>query len=226
MDKNRRLALILLLFSINLIGCTNKERPTPVVPESSKPVEQSPSIGHSTGIEEQKPPEPPKPQEKAPEAPQKQASTKKPTILSSYETPLMDSSSTRVNNITLAAKKINNYTLKPGETFSFNNTVGKRTPEKGYKKAKILVKGEPAEDIGGGICQLSTTLYNAAEKSGMKIIERHHHSKAVCYVGKGKDATVSYGYYDFKFKNTKSYAIQIKTGISNGKVYVNIIKAE
>lgn len=158
----------------------------------------------------------------------KQEPAKKQTdenkVLASFNTEILDSDPSRVNNIRLASKKINGVILKPGEIFSFNDIVGKRESKTGYKSAKILVNGESSEDVGGGICQLSSTIYNTALKLGMEITERHAHSGDVCYVPKGKDAAVSYGYKDLKFKNTKDYPIKFIVSVRNGKVYVSMLK--
>ncbi|WP_411681415.1 VanW family protein [Clostridium thailandense] len=145
-------------------------------------------------------------------------------ILASFNTNILDSDPNRVNNIRLAAKKINSFTLKPGEIFSFNEVVGKRETKTGYKSAKILVNGETSEDVGGGICQLSSTIYNTALKLNMEIIERHEHSGDVSYIPDGKDAAVSYGYKDLKFKNNKDYSVKFLVSVKSGKVYVSILK--
>ena len=87
--------------------------------------------------------------------------------------------------------------------------VGKRTKEKGYKLAGVYTNGEVGEDIGGGVCQVSTTLWNAAMKADCEIVERHEHSRPVTYVDKGKDATVSWGMQDMKFKNTSDETLYI-----------------
>ena len=112
------------------------------------------------------------------------------------------SSKARLNNIKLAMSFINGTRIAPGETFSFNETVGQRTAARGFKKATAYSGGEVTEEIGGGICQVSTTLFNAAVKADMKIDERHNHSLTVAYVDKGKDATVDWGNQDLKFTNT------------------------
>ncbi|MFP3440966.1 VanW family protein, partial [Pantoea sp. SIMBA_133] len=107
----------------------------------------------------------------------------------------------RTSNIELAAEAINNTVVFPGETFSFNQTVGKRTKERGYLPAPIIVKGELSEGIGGGICQVSSTLFNAVDQAGVQIIERYSHSRSVPYVKPGRDATVSWYGPDFSFRN-------------------------
>ena len=112
------------------------------------------------------------------------------------------SSRARLNNIKLAMSLINGAKLSPGETFSFNERVGQRTAERGFQMATAYSSGEVTEQVGGGICQVSTTLFNAAVKADMQIDERHNHSLTVAYVDKGKDATVDWGHQDLKFTNT------------------------
>ena len=112
------------------------------------------------------------------------------------------SSKSRLNNIKLAMSMINGTKLAPGETFSFNDTVGQRTSSRGFRMATAYSGGEVTEQVGGGICQVSTTLFNAAVKADMQIDERHNHSLTVHYVDKGKDATVDWGNQDLKFTNT------------------------
>jgi vancomycin resistance protein YoaR len=119
----------------------------------------------------------------------------------------------RTNNIKLAVKAINNYVIFPGETFSFNQVVGKRTAAKGYLRAPVIVHGEFSEDIGGGICQVSSTLFNAVDNAGLQIIQRFSHSRKVPYIPPGRDATVSWYGPDFVFKNryNQPVLIQAKT---------------
>lgn len=132
----------------------------------------------------------------------------------------------RSHNIKLATKAINNYVLFPGERFSFNQIVGKRTKERGYKKAPVIVKGEFAEDIGGGICQVSSTLFNAVNISGIHIIERVSHSRNVPYVPEGKDATVSWWGPDFIFANKYDHPILIRAHAENGIMNVRIFTSD
>jgi vancomycin resistance protein YoaR len=129
-------------------------------------------------------------------------------------------------NIQLAANAINNHVVFPGQTFSFNRVVGKRTAHKGYLPAPIIVKGELSEGIGGGICQVSSTLFNAVDNSGLKIIQRFSHSKSVRYVPKGRDATVSWYGPDFKFMNAYNQPILIKAKTFEGKLIVTIYSSD
>ncbi|HHW30748.1 MAG TPA: VanW family protein [Clostridiaceae bacterium] len=147
-------------------------------------------------------------------------------LIASYSTPLIDRTPSRVNNIKLAAKKINGIKLAPGEEFSFNRIVGRRTEGKGYELAPIIVNTEDGPEkgygVGGGVCQVSTTIYNAVAKCGLKVTERHMHSKDINYVPEGKDATVSYGSVDFRFVNNRDHSIMIKVYLHNKKVIAEI----
>ena len=116
----------------------------------------------------------------------------------------------------LAASKINGKIVKPGEIFSFNEVVGKRTVEAGYTSAPIFVNGQVEDGTGGGICQISTTLYNSVLLANLKIVERRNHNYTTSYVAAGKDATVVYGAIDFKFKNTRKYPIKIEASVGGG----------
>ncbi|MGG5254186.1 VanW family protein [Neobacillus sp. SM06] len=127
-----------------------------------------------------------------------------------YITSFNVSNKTRSKNISLAAKAINNVVVFPGESFSFNKIVGKRTAEKGYLRAPVIIRGEFSEDIGGGICQVSSTLFNAVDNAGLKIIQRFSHTRRVPYIPPGRDATVSWYGPDFVFKNTYNQPILIQ----------------
>ncbi|MBR7188510.1 MAG: VanW family protein [Clostridia bacterium] len=123
-------------------------------------------------------------------------------MIASAVTNASSSSSNRLKNIKCAMSYINGVCLKPGETFSFNKVVGRRTTDRGFRMATAYSGGSVTEEIGGGICQVSTTLFNCAVKSDLEIVERHNHSLTVGYVDKGKDATVNWDSQDLKFKNT------------------------
>ncbi|NLW44688.1 MAG: VanW family protein [Syntrophomonadaceae bacterium] len=127
----------------------------------------------------------------------------------------------RYENITLALLSINNQIVWPGETFSFNEVVGPRTPERGYRMAPVI--GGDGLGFGGGVCQVSTTLYNAVLDAGLEVVERHPHSSRVPYVAPGKDATVVFDALDFRFRNNTDYPVIIKAGMSRGKISVQII---
>jgi vancomycin resistance protein YoaR len=132
-------------------------------------------------------------------------------VLARYVTRFDPAVTGRATNIQLSVKEINQIVMGPGDRFYFNLVVGERTAERGYQKAMEIVNKQLVEGIGGGICQTSSTLYNAVEEAGLEIIELHHHSKPVGYVPKDRDATVSFGGKDFKFLNNKNFPILIKT---------------
>jgi vancomycin resistance protein YoaR len=129
-------------------------------------------------------------------------------------------------NIMLAVEAINNHVVFPGETFSFNKVVGKRTSEKGYEKAKVIVRGEYAEDIGGGICQVSSTLFNAVDSAGLKIVQRFSHSRHVPYIPPGRDATVSWYGPDFEFKNMYNQPILIQARTVGNLLVIKLYSSE
>ncbi len=116
----------------------------------------------------------------------------------------------RVQNIILSTESINNTLLLPEEVISFNETVGPPTAERGYQLAPIIVGGEVVPGYGGGICQTATTLYNAALKAELEIVERHRHTMPIDYVAPGMDATIAYGSLDLKIRNNRSTPIIIK----------------
>lgn len=149
---------------------------------------------------------------------------KNPNEISSFATTIYDKNEHRVNNIKLAAEDLDGTVIEPGEVFSFNGTVGRRTKEKGYEEAPIFVNGEKGKGVGGGVCQVSTTLYNAALEADLEIIERHRHSRKVSYVEEGKDAAVVYNSKDLRFKNTKDYPIEIKISVSDDQIRVTLNK--
>lgn len=128
----------------------------------------------------------------------------------------------RSHNVALAAKTLNGTILLPGETFSYNGILGNTNAAKGYKQATAYVGGKVVPSYGGGICQVSSTLYNTVLYSSLEIVERYNHSYAVSYVPAGRDATVAYGGKDFKFKNTRTYPIKIVASAKNGVVSISI----
>ncbi|WP_100407627.1 VanW family protein [Bacillus solitudinis] len=132
----------------------------------------------------------------------------------------------RSHNISLASEAINNQVVFPGEVFSFNKIVGKRTKERGYLPAPVIVRGELSEGIGGGICQVSSTLYNAVDYAGLEIVQRYSHSRRVPYVPRGRDATVSWYGPDFVFRNKLNQPILIQSKIYGGQMIVLIHSSE
>lgn len=145
-----------------------------------------------------------------------------PDLLATYSTKYDASNINRSTNLELACEKINDKVFLPGETFSYNKTLGERTIAAGYKEAKVYENGEVVDGIGGGICQVSSTLYNSVLMANMEVTERRNHQFVTSYTPEGRDATVVYGMTDLKFKNTRKYAIKIKATCSNGIVTVSI----
>lgn len=139
-----------------------------------------------------------------------------PDLLSEFSTKYAASNKNRTTNLILASKKINGTVLMPGETFSYNKVVGARTIAAGYKEAPIYVSGRVEDGIGGGICQITTTLYNAVLYANLDIVERSNHQFVPSYAGPSRDATVVYGAIDFKFKNNRDYPIKITCSVSGG----------
>ena len=143
--------------------------------------------------------------------------------LGKYSTVYSESNKSRSANVVLAASKIDGTILAPNEEFSYNDTVGKRSRENGFKEAQIYENSEVVLGLGGGVCQVSSTLYSAVLYADLKVTERRAHSMTVGYVPKGQDATVSYGTIDFKFKNNTKCPIKISASANNGKVEISIL---
>lgn len=139
-----------------------------------------------------------------------------PDLLSDFSTKYSASNKNRTTNLILAANKINGTVLMPGEIFSYNKIVGERTIEAGYKEAPIYVEGRVEDGLGGGICQITTTLYNAVLYANLEVTERSNHQFVPSYANASRDATVVYGAIDFKFKNNRDYPIKITCSVSNG----------
>lgn len=141
-----------------------------------------------------------------------------PDLLATCTTTYITSKVGRTTNLKLASSKINGYVLMPGETFSYNDVVGERTIEAGFQMAGVYSNGQEVEGLGGGICQISSTLYNIAVKSNLEIVERENHLFLTGYLPAGQDATVVYGSIDFKFKNTRNYPVKIVSTVDGGYV--------
>lgn len=149
------------------------------------------------------------------------------TVLAEFSTTIKSRASNRLNNIQITCSKLNETTVESGKSFSFCQTVGKATEEKGYKKADVIVDKQVTQALGGGNCQVSSTLYNAILKvSDFKVTERHPHGKKVNYVPEGKDAAVSYGSKDLKFVNNTSNTIKIYANTDNKKVSIKIVSVK
>ena len=146
-------------------------------------------------------------------------------IIGSYST-WFHGSPARYQNIATAMRDVNNTLVWPGQLFSFNEVVGPRTPERGYLPAPVILNGGLDVGYGGGVCQVSSTVYNAALAANLAVVERHGHSKPVHYVPEGRDAAVDYGGVDMKFRNNRSTAIIIKSFFNNGRLYIELRGAE
>ena len=129
----------------------------------------------------------------------------------------------RIGNVKLSAKLINGIVLNSGDTFSYNDSVGKRTEARGFKPAPAYVKGETVDEVGGGICQTSSTLYLACLLSNMEITERYAHRYVPAYIDWGMDATVSWGGPDYKFTNNTLYPVKIVTEYSKGYLTIKLL---
>ena len=141
-----------------------------------------------------------------------------PDLLATCTTTYITSKVGRTTNLKLASSKINGYVLMPGETFSYNDVVGERTVEAGFQMAGVYSNGQEVDGLGGGICQISSTLYNIVVKSNLEIVERENHLFLTGYLPAGQDATVVYGSIDFKFKNTRDYPVKIESSVGGGYV--------
>lgn len=155
-------------------------------------------------------------------------------VLSTCTTSYKGSSKERTNNVEQAASNVNTYgdftdgfIMQPGEEFSFNKVVGERTAKNGFMKAPVYLSSGSSEDYGGGICQVSTTIYCAALYANLQITERHNHIYVIHYwPTEGCDATVDWGHLDFRFKNNKDYPIKIKMTYENKKLTATITGTE
>ena len=145
-----------------------------------------------------------------------------PHQLSVFSTKYDALNTNRSTNLLLASNKIDGIVLLPGEEFSYNKVVGERTISAGYKEAAMYAAGEIVDGLGGGICQISSTLYNVAVQANLEIVQRSNHQFLTSYVGAGKDATVVYGVIDFKFKNSRNYPIKILSSVKNGVAQMEI----
>lgn len=145
-----------------------------------------------------------------------------PDLLATFSTRFDGSNYNRNINIKLAAKKVNGTVILPGEKFSFNTIVGSRTIEAGFKEGTAYVGGKVVPDVGGGVCQVSSTIYNTALLANMQIVERSNHMFTTGYVAASRDATVYYGSLDFVFKNSRKYPIKMVASANGGVCKVSI----
>jgi vancomycin resistance protein YoaR len=144
------------------------------------------------------------------------------TTLSTFSTRLSGSAN-RVHNIRLACRPLDGFVLLPGEVFSYNEVVGPRSVAAGYREAPVIVRGELDTGIGGGICQVSSTLYNAVLLADLAIVRRAHHAFPVNYLPAGRDATVAYGTIDFRFRNSLSNPVAIEARVEGGRVVLRVL---
>lgn len=146
--------------------------------------------------------------------------------IAKFSTKIYDKTTERQNNVNITCSTLNDTIVPNGSTFSFCNTIGPSTTAKGYQKADIFDKyGNKKKGLGGGNCQVSTTLYNAIlNVPNLTITERHEHSNKVPYIQNGKDAAVAYGSYDLKFVNNTGNNIKIKASTDSGSVNISLLK--
>lgn len=140
--------------------------------------------------------------------------------ISTFTTTYDASNTSRVNNIHLLGDSLDGRLIAPGSTFSFNGTVGERTADKGYQEANAIVDGKLVPQLGGGICQVGTTLFNAIFESGFPVVERHNHSVYISHYPKGRDATVSWGGPDLKFKNDSDKWVLISVSYTSSSITI------
>jgi len=211
--------------AISIAGCSGRIFEEPVRPVRS--TIRTPKPAPPVQQEVLPPPQPPSP------PPIQSAQTPRPQTtqrrqpqstheLAWHETSFDTKEKNRNINIVRATESINNKIVKPGEKFSFNDTVGPTIKSRGYEKAMVYKNGEKSEGEGGGVCQVSSTLHMAAKNAGMTILERHDHSLPVTYAKSGEEAATSYGVQDFKFKNEKNHSVQIKSYVKDDTIKVAI----
>lgn len=143
-------------------------------------------------------------------------------IIGEFSTSFKGSSKERIENIRLSSKALSKGIIMPGETVSFNELTGPRSKGAGYQEANVIIKGEFVPDTGGGVCQTSTTLYNALVRADLTIVQRSHHSIPIKYVPIGQDAAVAYGVLDLKFRNDFDFPIYIDSKIIGDRVHIYI----
>ena len=152
----------------------------------------------------------------------------KETQIAIFSTKIYTKDSARQNNISITASALNDTIVKNGQTFSFCQTIGQATTQKGYQEADIFDNnGQKKKGLGGGNCQISTTLYNAVlSVPTLKVTERHAHSNNVPYIQKGKDAAVAYGSYDLKFQNNTGNDLKIRCEANSQNITVSLISLQ
>jgi vancomycin resistance protein YoaR len=142
--------------------------------------------------------------------------------LGAFSTEYKGGSAGRSANIERAAAALDGQWINPGEIFSYNDAVGPTTKRNGFRLARIFINGRDAKGYGGGVCQVSSTLYNALLEAGLPVLERHPHSKAVGYVKPGTDAATSYGVLDLNFENDRPYPLLLRAQAGDGLLTVSV----
>lgn len=222
--KMKPLVAAAALLLLSACSPAPEHTPAPSAPPSPSPSAPAPASPSSEAA-------PRMPARAAPSADPTATPTPGPTVapggtLATFSTPILDNTENRIVNMRLCAKALDGAVIGPGETFSFNETVGRRTAEKGYREAKVFYQDGKEDALGGGICQNSTTVYNAALIAELEIVERHEHMYELEYIELGRDATVYYGDLDLRFKNPYSYSIVLRMTAGGGEVTSSILRAE
>lgn len=145
------------------------------------------------------------------------------TVLARYSTSFNSSDRNRTQNLRLAASLVNETVMLPGQTFSLNARLGPRTMSRGFEKAGTIVDGELVPTPGGGVCQIATTIYNAVLLAGMQVTERHHHSRPIPYTPAGRDATVSWGGQDLKFRNNLKHPVILLVATEGNRLRASLL---
>lgn len=199
-------------------GCSRNPR-AQAEPQPERRQSQSPARQQQTG--RQAPPERQEPSP-APEAETAPPAQQQEQEIASVSTPLLDKHEGRLTNIRLAAGQINGAVIPPGASFSFNQTVGERTAAKGYQKAIVFKDKEELMGLGGGICQLSSTLYLAALQGGLEVTERHAHQLPVHYVEQDQDAAIEFGSLDLVFVNNTDRPLRVGAWLTEEAVIASL----
>ena len=145
-----------------------------------------------------------------------------PVVLGSFSTTLLGSNPARTHNIRLAAMALDSLVLEPGAELSFNERVGPRTAERGYLVAPVILREERQLQLGGGICQVASTVFDAALVAGLTPVERHRHSSPVDYIALGEDATIAWGYKDLKLRNDSEQTVRLRVEIVGATLFARI----
>lgn len=145
-------------------------------------------------------------------------------VLGTYTTEFGEWDKPRTKNIKICANELDHTIIKSGQTFSFNDTVGDRTTQKGYEESTVFIYDEKVKGVGGGVCQVSTTLFNAAVYGNLEIVERHTHKREIYYAPNSRDATVSYPELDLKIKNNYPFDVELRVYTTGPKLTAEVNK--